>query len=119
MGDITHITGKKIFTLSEARDLLPLVRRITAEAVARAEILAARYDALPEDHEARPRVEDELNQVVGRWGEKINRLGAEAKGLWLVDFDNGEGYYCWRYPEDSIGYFHGYEDGFKGRVPIN
>ena len=44
--------------------------------------------------------------------------GLEAKGLWLVDFDNGEGYYCWSYPESSITHYHGYDDGFAGRISI-
>ena len=42
-----------------------------------------------------------------------------VKGLWLVDWDCGDGYYCWRYPEASIAHFHGYDDGFNGRMPIN
>ena len=36
----------------------------------------------------------------------------------VVDFDNGEGYYCWRYPEETIGHYHGYDDGFAGRMKI-
>ena len=46
------------------------------------------------------------------------RLGIEVKGLWLIDFDNGSGYYCWQYPEESLQYFHGYDDGFSGRVKL-
>ena len=42
-----------------------------------------------------------------------------APSSWLVDFDNGEGYYCWKYPEDTVGHFHGYEDGFAGRISIH
>jgi hypothetical protein len=38
--------------------------------------------------------------------------------VWLVDWDSGAGYYCWRYPEESLGHFHGYQEGFAGRVPI-
>jgi len=38
--------------------------------------------------------------------------------LWLVDFDNGEGYYCWSYPEPAITHYHGYDDGFAGRISI-
>ena len=44
-------------------------------------------------------------------------MGLEIKGLWLVDFDSGAGYYCWKYPESSLGHFHGYDEGFSGRVP--
>jgi hypothetical protein len=35
-----------------------------------------------------------------------------------VDFDNGEGYYCWSYPEPAITHYHGYEEGFAGRISI-
>ena len=35
-----------------------------------------------------------------------------------VDFDSGEGYYCWRYPEAAVQHYHGYEDGFAGRMKI-
>ena len=45
-------------------------------------------------------------------------MGLEAKGLWLVDFDNGEGYYCWQHPEASLSHYHGYEEGFAGRMKI-
>ena len=36
----------------------------------------------------------------------------------LVDWDAGDGYFCWRYPEPALAHFHGYEEGFAGRVPI-
>jgi hypothetical protein len=55
---------------------------------------------------------------VDNWAEAVRAMGLEAKGLWLVDFDNGEGYYCWKYPEQVISHYHGYEDGFAGRIPI-
>jgi hypothetical protein len=45
--------------------------------------------------------------------------GLEIKGLWLVDFDNGSGCYCWRYPETGLDYFHTYEEGFRGRMRIH
>jgi hypothetical protein len=48
----------------------------------------------------------------------MEALGVEVKGPWLVDFDNGEGYYCWRWPEEELCWFHGYEDGVAGRIRI-
>ena len=54
-----------------------------------------------------------------RWQKKVQKLGCQAKGMWLVDFDNGQGYYCWHYPEPDICYFHGYDEGFRGRVKIH
>jgi hypothetical protein len=97
---------KKIFSYEEAAALLPEVQRLTADAVQEVEALA--NDA--------PR--DEAQQIVGRWAESVMKMGIEVKGLWLIDFDNGSGYYCWQYPEESLQYFHGYDDGFGGRVKL-
>ncbi|HKF45327.1 MAG TPA: tetratricopeptide repeat protein [Thermoanaerobaculia bacterium] len=95
---------KKIFTLDEAREALPKVREITAEAVA--------------SYESADGAEEQQQEIVGRWVRRITSLGLEVKGLWLVDFDSGAGYYCWKYPEPALEYFHGYEEGFAGRLPL-
>lgn len=98
---------KRVFTLEEARSLLPKVKELTSDAV-------FKFARLAEDEET----EDERQGVVGEWAREILALGAEIKGLWLVDFDSGAGYYCWKYPETSLEYFHGYEEGFAGRLPL-
>jgi hypothetical protein len=85
---------------------LPEVQRLTQVAV-------EEVDALPET------ATSEQQRVVGRWADSVMGLGIDVKGIWLVDFDNGSGYYCWQYPEESLQYFHGYEDGFGGRVKLN
>ena len=69
-------------------------------------------DALPDT------ATSQQQRVVGEWAEAVMGLGIDVKGVWLVDFDNGSGYYCWQYPEESLQYFHGYEDGFRGRVKL-
>jgi regulator of sirC expression with transglutaminase-like and TPR domain len=98
---------KKVFTLDQARELLPKVKEITSEAV-------FKFARLAEGEET----EDERQGVVGEWAREVLALGAEIKGLWLVDFDSGAGYYCWKYPEQSLEFFHGYEEGFAGRLPL-
>ena len=97
---------KKIFSYEDAAALLPEVQRLTAAAV-------EEVDALPSDA---PR--EEAQRIVAVWAESIMNLGIDVKGLWLIDFDNGSGYYCWQYPEESLQYFHGYDDGFSGRVKL-
>lgn len=98
---------KKLFTLEEARSLLPKVKELTSEAVFKVARLAESGEA-----------EEERQGIVGEWAREIVSLGAEIKGLWLVDFDSGAGYYCWKYPEASLDHFHGYEEGFAGRLPL-
>ena len=107
-----------IFTLAEARELLPSVRELTAEAVRRAEALADALDDIADDDPKRTIIGAELKLVVDEWTARIREMGLEAKGLWLVDFDNGEGYYCWQHPEPSVSHYHGYDEGFAGRMKI-
>jgi hypothetical protein len=97
---------KRIFTYEEATALLPEARRITSEAVDRVEEMDSEE---PEDYQ----------RVVTEWAEAIMALGIEVKGLWLIDFDSGAGYYCWKYPEPALEHFHTYEEGFGGRVKLN
>jgi hypothetical protein len=111
-------TPARTFSLGAATELLPSVKLVTAEAVREAESLAGelrRHGEADPQHQA---LSDRLSDVVTRWAARIQELELEPKGLWLVDFDNGEGYYCWQYPEDAITHFHGYDDGFAGRMKI-
>ena len=107
-----------IFSLVQASELLPQVKHLTADAVRRAEALAEQLRGLAEDNPEHSLLSEALRDVVAGWAEELRTLGLEAKGLWLVDFDNGEGYYCWSYPEPSITHYHGYDDGFAGRISI-
>jgi hypothetical protein len=107
-----------IFSLQQARELLPDVKHFTAEAVRRAESLAAQLHGLAEADPEYQTLSAALRDVVNGWADQIRSLGLEANGLWLVDFDNGEGYYCWCYPEAAITHYHAYDGGFAGRVTI-
>jgi hypothetical protein len=107
-----------IFSLTEAHALLPQVKHLTADAVRRAESLAGQLQGLPDDNPEAISLAASLRAVVAEWVEEVRALGLEAKGLWLVDFDNGEGYYCWSYPEPAITHYHGYDEGFAGRIRI-
>jgi hypothetical protein len=110
--------SRPIFSLQQARELLPRVKHMTADAVRRAESLAAQLHGLHEEDPDHANLSAALRDVVNGWAEDVQALGLEAKGLWLVDFDNGEGYYCWCYPEETVAHYHGYEEGFKGRLRI-
>jgi len=105
---------KRIFSYAEAATLLPEVRRLTQGVVEHLEELGVRFGEEGQLVDDRP----EVHGVVTGWAETVQELGLEVKGLWLVDFDNGSGYYCWRYPEESLMFYHSYEEGFGGRMRI-
>jgi len=100
---------KRTFTFEEAKKLLPAVRERTRRAIAKVEALG---------EEGAPGDGPEVRGVLGSWAREMDELGIEVKGPWLVDFDSGDGYWCWRWPEEALEYYHGYDEGFGGRVRI-
>lgn len=115
---IGAVSEPRVFTLAEARALMPLVRRITGLSVAELEPVKARLNNMLATDPRRPAVQREYESVIRRWVSKLERLGVVVKGLWMVDFDTGDGYLCWKYPELRIAHYHGYDDGFAGRRPL-
>lgn len=109
--------GERRWSLEGARAVLGDVRARTGRAVAQADALLRERERAG-DAAARRAVDERIQAVVARWVREIEALGAEVKGVWLVDFDNGSGYYCWRWPEPALEHFHGYEEGFAGRTRI-
>jgi hypothetical protein len=74
------------------------------------------------------RVEAEIAEEakgVARCVNQIHGLGAQVKDAdeGLVDFpalrDGEEVLLCWKLGEDEIGFWHGLEDGFAGRRPVD
>ena len=119
MGKVFELNRKRVFSIIEARQLLPIIRRVTEEANLRIRGLVSKLEAVKDhDSEKSKKYEDQINQHVSEWQTKIAKLGAEGKGLWLVDFDCGTGYYCWKFPEETLEHFHGYTEGFQARVKM-
>lgn len=110
--------SRRTFTYSEALDSFPAVQALTVRAVSGIEALVNRLQSREEMDHRKRELQDACQEIVDEWTEAVQHLGCEVKGLWLVDWDSGDGYYCWKYPEEALSHFHGYEDGFGGRVPI-
>jgi len=108
----------RVFTLAEAEALFPLVRAITEAAWRDLDPVRRKLEAMapvnPQIHE----IEQQYEAIVKRWMAKMTRLGLVVKGLWLVDFDTGDGYLCWKFPELKIAQYHGYHEGFTTRRPL-
>jgi hypothetical protein len=119
MGKVFELNRKRVFSIIEARQLLPIIRRVTDEANLRIRSLVSKLEAVKDHDPEKSKIyEDQINVHVSEWQTKIAKLGVEGKGLWLVDFDCGTGYYCWKYPEEKLEHFHGYTEGFQARVKM-
>jgi len=108
----------KQWTLAAAEALFPDVRERTARAVEKTEALVAQRNELSAEAPEREVIEQHIEAEISRWVREMEALGLDIKGIWLVDFDTGSGYLCWKWPEERLAYFHTYEDGFAGRTLI-
>ncbi|GIL17117.1 MAG: hypothetical protein BroJett040_08680 [Oligoflexia bacterium] len=119
MEKIVPVEQRRFFTREEAQTLLPLVYRITESSQLFVKKQMNRLEALKGSNPVlAAEIESIIDTEVARWKQKISRLGIFPKGLWLADFDSGEGYYCWKFPETEIRFSHGYQDGFTGRTEL-
>jgi hypothetical protein len=117
---VIGINRQSVFSLAEAQELLPIVFRITRTYSAKVQNLLGRIDAMAGARESVIQsLESQVNQLIQDWQNKVQKLGAHPKGLWIADFDSGEGYFCWKYPERKIEYWHKYSDGYSNRVKLD
>lgn len=111
---------KKIFTYEEALATFPDVQRRTEIAVRQMEALVNQLKSRDDLQARQADLEEACQGIFEHWAQDItDRHGCEVKGLWLVDWDSGAGYYCWEYPEPNLAHFHDYDEGFAARIPIN
>ena len=112
-------TSKRIFTLAQANEMLPLVFHITETSHRLVRRMVNSLQAVRgQNLLMTTQIEEQINKELSKWENKMRRLGVTPKGMWLADFDAGNGYYCWKFPENEIRFWHGYKDGFSGRVEI-
>lgn len=116
---ISACHNPRVFTLTEAEALFPLVWKITEEAYRELEPVRRALEALLPSNPLLQKAEKDYETLVRRWMGKMDRLGLVVKGLWLVDFDTGEGYLCWKFPELRIGHYHGHHEGFDARRALH
>ena len=117
---VVEIHRRSVFTLAEACEVLPIVFRITKTYSEKVASQIERLNSLTEEQKADQTapLEEQINQMVQEWQGKVSKLGAHPKGLWIADFDAGDGYFCWKFPERTIEYWHSYDDGFTKRLHV-
>jgi hypothetical protein len=115
-GDI-GVTGP--MTIERANQAIRIISKFTKEISVKVNSLINRLQAMdPKDRAQTTIVEAEVGQLIEGWNAKVTKLGGQPKGMWLVDIDAGDGYYCWKFPEPEIAFWHEYKSGYTGRVPI-
>jgi len=131
--------AERYFTPAEVEALIPHLTRLMGEVMERQPVM--------EDLTRRVKTERERLSMVGggmpspSWREDTARLervreevqerlngilamGGVPKdlGIGLVDFlhlrDGREVNLCWKYGEDTIGFWHGLDEGFAKRKPL-
>lgn len=115
---IIEFKPRKVFDISDINELLPIVHRITKQYQERVNKLIQKLEMISGQEKMVTETEAEINDLIQEWQVKVEKLGAVTKGLWIADFDSGDGYFCWKFPEEQILYWHGYRDGFSGRRPV-
>ncbi|HDZ78334.1 MAG TPA: DUF2203 family protein, partial [Gammaproteobacteria bacterium] len=119
VAQIFPLDEQRVFTLSEARALMPLIVKITTAAHKKLEPLRSQLQtSITVNNGSADTVELAYRKVVQDWIDKLQRLGVTASNLWVVHFDTGDGHLCWRFPELRLANFHLYEDCEKGRRSV-
>lgn len=129
------------FTLEAVNALVPRLRDLMREQMGRRREIEQRLEQLAEimghapetiqiDETDPPRVRDLKDELVRRvdvyqsgWRE-IEEMGAVLKDprKGLVDFyghvDGKAVWLCWKYGEDAVAHYHGLDEGYAARRPI-
>jgi hypothetical protein len=131
--------GPRFFTVEEANGLVGAleiefgrVARVRAELKPLMDSFGAdeALEVLQERAEPPPGREEDARRLVALAGEitaaveRINAMGCLVKDLetGLVDFyavqDDEPVFLCWQFGEPAVTHWHGLEEGFAGRRPI-
>ena len=105
----------KFFNLEQANELLPIIKKITHETYASLDPLRRELRKMSIVDDMSPELEAEYRQGVQDWIEKMIRLGVNPVTLGVVNFDTGDGYLNWKYPETNLSYYHDYDSDYKQR----
>jgi hypothetical protein len=118
-------TDTKYFTPAEARNTLPLVKKIVKDILSTSREMKLVADEVEGEIENNTRIKKLADEIEGFMNE-LEEIGCYFKdwnfSIGLVDFpaiiDGKEVFLCWKSDEDDILYYHTIESGFAGRLPI-
>ena len=135
------MTGPRVFTIEEVNALLPALSELVGRQMARHSEIAGRMaelvtltDEVPptlvehaSDSGGIKKLKGQLRLMVERYADgwnEVQELGGVVKDpqAGTVDFygkvDGRTVWLCWRYGENSLGYYHELDAGYAGRKPL-
>jgi len=137
-----QVTAQRVFTISEVNALIPALSSLVGEQLREqseiehglAELMRLTGEP-PRSLEPTGRDSAEVHRLKGDLRSRISRYetGWQCVQKWggvikdpqtgLVDFygrvDGKLVWLCWRYGEDSLGYYHELTAGYSGRRPLS
>ncbi len=105
MGELIPIHAHRTFTQENAEAILPVIRRITERASVKMIDLKEQLQWVPRDEPLYERLHTQMEDLAHRWAVRIAQLGCEPKGIWVVNFDTGNGWFSWRHGDESLVFF--------------
>lgn len=115
----------KYFTPEEANRTLPLVKKIVKDILDYSFMLKTITDSVAGEVEENREAQNLISEIKGFLAE-LEEIGCYYKdwnfAVGLVDFpsiiDDDEVLLCWKSDEKKIMYYHGINEGFRGRKII-
>ena len=118
-GGIVELNVSGVMSITEVNQRIQIVLRFTKPLSQKVEQLINQLEAFgPEQRQKTDQIESEVEALIESWNAKVRKMGGIPKGMWLVDFDCGDGYFCWKYPEPEVLHWHEYKSGFPGRISL-
>jgi hypothetical protein len=135
------MSDKKTFTLEEAQSLLPVLKSLLQRSIEGKKVIeetekefqdlnhrillsGGLFIDIPKAAQRRAERDKAIQGTKDALAE-IEAIGVQVKDLdiGLLDFpcvvDDQIVLLCWKLGEENIGYWHGVEEGFRGRKPID
>lgn len=109
----------KLFNLSEALELLPLVQSLTQQHQLELAPMQRRLSKTLSNDPRRAAFEQEFEQLVSKWKNKIELLGLQVTALWSVEFNVGSGAISWRHPELALMYYRHADMDYSERINLH
>ncbi len=118
-------TDIKYFTPAEARNTLPLVKKIVKDILDTTNEMRLLADEIGNNVEGDDRIKNMASDV-DKFMNELEEIGCYFKDwnfrIGLVDFpgliDGREVFFCWKSDEEDIEFYHELDEGFSGRKPI-